>query len=157
MSYVARKNTQVEGLAAVLSRVERRLGVALAVLLMATLGMLGAYFGQPVVQYLGGNELRVTAQAEGAGCGSHLEWSFEQAEISPGTRVTVVNDTVYWRIPVVVERLQSDGQWSAVAESPGLLNGESWTQTLWRTGDYRIISADATQRLAGLETVISVK
>lgn len=153
----AQKQMELDGLSLALTRVERRLGWAMAVLLLGILGLLGGFFGQPVVQYFGGNELRVAAGVEGAGCGSHMEWVAETREISAGSRVEFANDTVYWQIQVQVERKQSDGSYQLVAESPGLRGGESWTHTFWRSGEYRIVSADQTQRLAGLETVISVQ
>ncbi len=146
-----------ETLAIVISRVERRLGLMLALLVLGIVGILGGVVGQPVVQYLTGSELEISAGMEGAACGSHLEWQMESREVQAGSRITVINDSTYWQIPVVIERAQSDGSFKTIAESPVLRGGERWTQTLWRGGTYRIVSADQTQRAAGLETTISVE
>jgi hypothetical protein len=148
---------QQDTLSLVIVRLERRLGMALALLLLGIAGILVSVGANPVMQYLTGPEIRIAAGMEGEACGSHLEWSMESRRIESGSRVTIVNDSVYWQIPVVIERKQSDGSWERVAESPKLRGGESWNHTFWRGGEYRIVSADETQRLAGLETVISVE
>lgn len=144
-------------LALTMWRVERRLGIALALLLLGILGIVVSVTANPVIQYAFGTDVAFVASMEGAACGSHLEWSTDSDRIAPGTRVTFVNDSTYWQIPVVIERQQNDGAFTAVAESPVLRGGESWNHTFWRGGTYRIMSADDTQRLAGLDTVISVE
>lgn len=141
----------------VIERVERRLGLALALLVLGALGIVGSVLAAPVVQYLSGPPMLVSAAMEGEACGSHLNWSLESREIAAGTQVEILNDSVYWQIPVMIDRQQADGSWDTVAESPVLRGGESWTHTFWRGGTYRIVSADETQRLAGLETVVSVE
>jgi plastocyanin len=154
---VMRGSTERDGMSSVLARVERRLGFALAILLLSIVGIAGAHYGQPLYQYVGGSTMVVSAQMEGAGCGSHLEWESPRKEIDAGSRVEFQNNTVYWQIPVVIERMHSDGTYSVIAESPNLRGGESWIHTFWRTGEYRIVSTDENQMRAGLEMVISVK
>lgn len=148
---------EMEPFPSILTRVERRLGAALALLLLGIFGILGATVAQPVVHYLTGSPMQVAAALDGAGCGAHLSWESESQEIASGSRVTFVNATTYWTIPVVIERKTSDGTYEVVARSDGLRDGESWKHTFWRKGDYRIISADETQRDAGLETVLTVR
>lgn len=138
-------------------RVERRLGVTLALLLLGITGILVSVGASPVVQYLTGPELLISADMQGEACGSHLEWLVDSREVAAGTKVKIANDSTYWQIPVIIEREQSDGSWDRVAESPKLRGGENWTHTFWRGGTYRVVSADETQRLAGLETIISVE
>jgi plastocyanin len=151
------RRTDREALSMVMIKVERRLGMALALLLLGITGILLSYGAGPVFQYATGQEMRISAGMEGAACGSHLEWTMESRQIAAGTTVTILNDSVYWQIPVIIEREQSDGSWKHVAESPVLRGGDSWSHTFWRGGAYRIVSADETQRLAGLEAVVSVK
>jgi hypothetical protein len=151
------RTVEMDGLSSVLKCVERRLGIALALLLLGIIVILGLTVSQPVTQYLFGPQMQISAAIEGEGCGSHLEWEMESREIAAGSRISVTNDAVYWMIPVVIERMESDGSFRVVAESPSLRSGESWSYTFWKRGDYQISSADATQRLAGLETTISVK
>jgi hypothetical protein len=153
----ALRRTERDTLTRALIRVERRLGMALALLLLGIAGILVSVGANPVMQYLTGPEMQIAAGMEGEACGSHLEWSMESRQIEAGSRVIILNDSVYWQIPVIIERQQSDGNWEKVAESPKLRGGESWNHTFWRGGEYRIVSADETQRLAGLETVISVE
>jgi hypothetical protein len=148
---------EMDTLADALRRVERRLAIALALLMLGIVGILGFTLSQPAVQYVLGSTTPIAAVVDGAGCGAHLEWDMGRGEIEAGSRVEISNDTVYWRIPVVIEREDSDGTFRKVAESPPLQDGESWKYTFWRGGEYRIISADETQRLAGLETAVTVK
>jgi hypothetical protein len=143
-------------LALATSRVERRLGIALALLLLGIAGIVTSVLAGPIIQYAAGPEIRIAAGMEGDACGSHLSWAIESRELAPGSRVEIVNDSVYWRIPVVIERERSDGSLEIVAESPVLDGGQSWTHTFWRSGSYRIASADETQRRAGLDLSISV-
>jgi hypothetical protein len=157
MMGTALRRNERDTLSLVMIQVERRLGMALALLLLGIAGILVSVGANPVLQYLTGPEIRIAAAMEGEACGSHLEWAMESRVIEAGSKVTIANDSVYWQIPVIVERQQSDGSWDTVAESPRLRGGEEWTHTFWRGGTYRIVSADQTQRLAGLETVISVE
>lgn len=157
MNQTMMRPLEMEPFAGILRRVERRLGAALALLLLGILGILSATVAQPVVHYLTGSPMQVAAVLDGAGCGAHLSWESESREIAPGSRVTFVNDTTYWELPVVVERKASDGSYEVVARSEGLRDGESWKHTFWRRGDYRIISADETQRNAGLDLVLTVR
>jgi hypothetical protein len=154
---VAIRRRDQESLALAVLRVERRLGVALALLLLGIAGILISVGVNPAMQYLIGPEIRVSAGMQGEACGSHLEWEMESRQIDAGSKMTIANDSTYWQIPVLIDRQQSDGSWKTVAESPKLLGGEEWTHTFWRSGTYRIVSADETQRLAGLETLISVE
>lgn len=140
-----------------IGRVQRRLWVAMALLLLGIMGVMASIGASPVIQYLTGPEVQIAAGMEGAGCGSHLEWLMDSPRIEQGSKVTVLNDSTYWQIPVVIERRQGDDTWSPVAESPVLSGGESWSHTFWRGGEYRISSADESQRLAGLDTIISVE
>jgi plastocyanin len=144
-------------LALTVLRVERRLGVVLALLLLGITGILVSVGVNPVMQYLTGPEIRVAAGVQGEACGSHLEWEMDSRQINAGSKVTIANDSTYWQIPVQIDRQQSDGSWNTVAESPKLLGGDEWTHTFWRSGTYRIVSTDETQRLAGLETIVSVE
>lgn len=144
-------------LSLVMIRVERRLGLVLVLLAVAIVGVLASVVAGTVVQYIAGDEIRMSAAAQGEACGSHLEWEMESRMVPAGSTVTIANDSTYWQIPVVIEREQSDGTFRAVNESPTLRGGESWRHTFWRKGTYRISSADETQRIAGLETVISVE
>ncbi len=153
----ALQRNERDALALVMVRVERRLGMVLALLLLGILGILFSAFASPVIQYVTGPEVRISAGLEGEACGSHLEWTLDSRQIDAGSKVTILNDSTYWQIPVVVERQASDGSWKTVAESPVLRGGESWTHTFWKGGAYRIASADETQRLAGLDTLISVE
>jgi hypothetical protein len=157
MTGTALGRTERDTLSLVIVRVERRLGMALALLLLGIAGIVVSFGAGPVVQYLTGPEIRIAAGMEGEACGSHLEWLMDSREIEAGSKVTIANDSTYWQIPVLIEREQSDGSWDRVAESPKLLGSESWTHTFWRGGTYRIVSGDETQRLAGLDTVISVE
>jgi hypothetical protein len=154
---ITKRGNDRDTLSLVVIRVERRLGFVLALLMLGIAGILASIGAGPIIQYASGEEVLVSAGMEGQACGSHLEWQMESREIAAGSRVTVLNDSVYWQIPVVIERQNSDGNWEPVAESPTLRGGESWNHTFWRGGAYRIISADETQRLAGLETAISVE
>ena len=157
MQRVLPQTTELDALTALWRCIERRLAIALALLMLSIIGILGLTVGQPAVQYLFGSEMHVPAVVEGAGCGAHLEWDMETRSIDAGTTVTFANDTVYWRIPVVVERHIGGEQYERIAESPALQGGEEWSYTFWRGGEYRITSADETQQLAGLDRRISVE
>jgi hypothetical protein len=157
MQRVLPQTTELDAVGTIWRCIERRLAIALALLLLSIFGILGLTVGQPAVQYMFGSGMQMSAIVEGAGCGAHLDWDVPSRTIDAGTRVTIENDTVYWRIPVAIERQVSGDQYVVVAESPQLSGGETWDYTFWRGGEYRISSADETQRIAGLETVISVK
>lgn len=151
------RRNEGDTLSLVMVRVERRLGLMLALLMLGIAGVLASIGAGPVMQYLAGDEVRISAGMQGEACGSHLEWDMESRTIAAGSKVTIANDSTYWQIPVVIEREQSDGTFTVVAESPTLRGGESWSHTFWRGGTYRISSADETQRLAGLDSAISVE
>lgn len=148
---------EMETLGQVVRAVERKLRVALLVLALGIAATLVISFGQPVFQYLAGEEIHYSAAAEGAGCGSHLEWRSDAAAIEPGSRVRFTNDAEYWQLPVVIDRRESDGTWTRVAESPKLRSGESWSHTFWNGGVYRVTSSDAVLRYAGLDAEIVVE
>jgi hypothetical protein len=133
------------------TRVERRLIAASAILIAAAVLMLGPTIGHPVAAYLGGAETTVVAVMDGAGCGSHLEWTAPAGVVRRGTTVHFENQTVYWQIPIVIERLDADGTSDVVATAPPIKDGERWSHTFWRSGDYRVVSAQEVQQLAGLD------
>jgi hypothetical protein len=147
----------LDGLAGVVSQVERRLWLALAVLLISIIGILGFTLVQPAVQYAFGPEHRFSAVLAGDGCGAHLDWEATETIVPRGSRVAFANQSVFWQIPVIIERKAGDGTFEAVAESHAVKPGEAWNYTFWRSGHYRVVSADDTQRAAGLETLISVR
>ncbi len=151
------RRNERDTLSLVMIKVERRLGLMLALLMLGIAGVLASIAAGPVVQYVAGDEVRISAGMQGEACGSHLEWEMESKSIAAGSKVTIANDSTYWQIPVVIERQESDGSFRVVDESPALRGGESYSHTFWRGGTYRISSADETQLLAGLETVISVE
>lgn len=144
-------------LSLVLIKVEHRLRLVLALLMLGIAGILASVGAGPIIQYTSGPEFTISAGMQGEACGSHLEWEMDGREIPAGTRATILNDSVYWQIPVAIERQQSDESWKVAAESPVLRGGDSWSYTFWRSGTYRVVSVDETQRLAGLETTISVE
>jgi hypothetical protein len=144
-------------LSIVMIRVEHRLRVVMALLVLGIAGILAGTVSGPAIQYVTGPEFTIAAAVEGEACGSHLSWEMDSRTIPAGTQATILNDSVYWQIPVIIERQQSDGDWNVVAESPVLRGGESWDHTFWRSGTYRVVSGDETQRLAGLERTISVE
>lgn len=144
-------------LSLVMIRVEHRLRLVLALLMLGIVGILASVGAGPIIQYTSGSEFTISAGMQGEACGSHLEWEMDGRKIPAGTRATILNDSVYWQIPVVIERQQGDESWDVIAESPVLRGGESWNYTFWRSGTYRVVSVDETQRLAGLETTISVE
>lgn len=153
----APRTTEIEALGQVVRAVERKLGLALALLAVGIVAILALSFGQPAYQYMMGPEVPLSAAAEGAGCGAHLEWSGVDGPVSQGSRVRFTNETEYWLIPVAIDRRGSDGNWSRIAESPKLRAGESWTHTFWRDGEYRVTSSDDVLRYAGLEREIAVE
>ncbi len=144
-------------LSIVMIRVEHRLRFVLALLMLGIAGILVSFGAGPIIQYASGSEFTISAGMQGEACGSHLEWEMESRTISAGTRATILNESVYWQIPVIIERQQRDGTWDVVGESPVLRGGERWNYTFWRSGTYRVVSVDETQRLAGLEASISVE
>ena len=151
------RRNEGDTLSLLMIRVERRLGLVLAILMLGIAGVIASIGAGPVIQYVAGDEVRISAGMQGEACGSHLEWEIASRTIPAGSKVTIENDSTYWQIPVVIEREESDGTFRAIDESPTLRGGESWSHTFWRSGTYRISSADETQRLAGLESVISVE
>jgi hypothetical protein len=144
-------------LSIVMIRVEHRLRLVLALLMLGIAGILASVGAGPIIQYTSGPEFTISAGMQGEACGSHLEWEMDGRVIPAGTRATILNDSIYWQIPVVIERQQIDETWDVVAESPVLRGGESWNYTFWRSGTYRVVSVDETQRLAGLEATVSVE
>jgi hypothetical protein len=140
-----------------ITRVERRLLIVLCLLAVAIALMLGPVVGQPAWQYLTGSDVTVAAVMEGAGCGSHLEWAMGSEPIQRGTTVRFENQTVYWQIPIVIEKQNSDGTIEVVATSPPIKDGESWSYTFWRAGDYRVVSGQEVQQLAGLDKIMKVR
>ncbi|MFW6075313.1 MAG: cupredoxin domain-containing protein [Chloroflexota bacterium] len=148
---------EMETFSQVVRAVERKLGVALLVLALGIAGILALSFGQPAFQYLAGGESHFSAAAEGAGCGSHLEWRSDTATLESGSRVRFTNDAGYWQVPVAIDRQETDGSWTRVAESSKLREGESWSHTFWQDGVYRLTSSEDVLRYAGLDTEIVVE
>ena len=146
----------MSALAPVMQRVERRLGIALFALVASIIAILAGTVGQPAAQYLWGEPSHVSAGIQGAACGSHLVWTVEDQRVAGGTKIEFENASEYWQIPVQITKLEPDGTEKIVAESPVLKPGETWTQTFWWRGEYRIISADEYQRAAGLDAMIVV-
>lgn len=110
------------------------------------------YYTQP--------ERVVAAELKGLACGSHLRWSGSIDRIPAGTRVTFVNNldpvSLPWSVPVKIAAADTS-QAEALAESPPIKPGESWSYVFWRPGRYFVTSGNEMQSLAGLGIWVTVE
>lgn len=134
----------------------RRLaGWAAALALVAAVPAVAA--AGPVQRYLFAPETVMTVQLKAAlPCGDHLTWGPRDLDIRPGTRVRFVNGSQFWHIPIKITADESPLS-PAVAESPPLPPGASWTYTFWRPGNYLVTSSQLALYWSGVKGWVNVQ